>query len=267
MDKNTILEHKLPPELKIILEEYDWVVNTIGCSRTEVFKLDNRHQTLYLKINKPESVFNLEREKTILKWLESKLLVPQVLFFCKYKGKEYLLMSEIEGEVSFKANSDEIKRQNVKILAEGLKKIHSMDYSDCPINNSPDNLLQIAKDKLENKKIDNSKFDERWSDKTPEELFQEILKNKPRKYDYVFSHGDYCLPNVIVKNKELSGFIDWSFGGINDRYFDFAAVAWSIGYNLGGEWVKYFFEDYGLEEIDWNRMKFFQMLNEFFQLS
>ncbi|MHA1953021.1 MAG: APH(3') family aminoglycoside O-phosphotransferase [Candidatus Heimdallarchaeaceae archaeon] len=267
MNKKAILEHNLPSELEKIIRGYDWEVNSIGCSKTEVYKLVKKNQTAYLKINKPESNFNLEKENAVLRWLEGKLPVPKVIFFSRYEDREYLLISEIQGKASFEASSDEVKRQNIKILAEGLKKIHGMDPAGCPISNTPDILIQIAKSKLESKEMNNSKFDKRWRDKSPEELYQEILKNKPKEFDLVFSHGDYCLPNIIIENGDLNGFIDWSYGGINDRYFDFAAVAWSIGYNFGEEWIKYFFEDYGVEEIDWNRLRFFQMLNEFFQIS
>ena len=267
MDQGIDLNYNLPPKLEKILEEFDWSINTIGCSKSEVFKLTRNGETLYLKVNKPDSIFNLENEKIILTWLKDKLPVPEVIFFSTFEGKEFLLISEIEGKVSFEASSDEEKRQNIRILAEGLKQIHSIEISDCPTDNSPDKLIQIAKNKLERKEISSSKFDKRWRTKTPEELFQEILEIKPNGYNLVFSHGDYCLPNIIFKDGELNGFIDWAYGGINDRYFDFAAVAWSIGYNFGEEWIKFFFEDYGLEEINWDRIKFYQMLNEFFQIS
>ena len=69
----------------------------------------------------------------------------------------------------------------------------------------------------------------------------------------------------MIQNGKLSGFIDWPWGGINDRYFDLAAVTWSIGYNYGEEWVEPFFELYGIKDIDWNKIHFYQMLNEFFQ--
>jgi len=265
MNKFSTIKHKLPSELEKILMDYECTINTIGCSKTEVYKLVKEDQTLYLKINKPESIFNLAKEKTILKWIGSKLPAPDVIFYSMFEGKEYLLITEIEGKVSFEAKSDEEKRSAIRILAEGLRKIHSIDASDSPINNLPDNLIKLAKDRMEKKLVKSNNFDERWANMSVEELFEEVLRLKPDKYDLVFTHGDYCLPNIIVNDGKLSGFIDWLFAGTNDRYFDLAAVVWSIGFNFGAKWTKYFFEDYGLEDIDWDRIKFYQMLNEFFQ--
>ncbi len=265
MDQRIGLHYKLPPKLEKILEKFDWSINTVGCSKTDVFKLTKEERTLYLKVNKPESVFNLEKEKIILNWIRDRLPVPEVIFFSTFEGKEFLLISEIEGNVSFEVKSDEEKRSAIRILAEGIKRIHSIDASDCPINNSPDVLIQLAKDRMEKGLVKNNDFDERWKNKSDEELFDEILRLKPDNYELVFTHGDYCLPNIIINNGKLSGFIDLIFAGINDKYFDLAAVAWSIGYNFGTEWVKYFFEDYSMNNIDWDKIKFFQMLNEFFQ--
>ncbi len=264
MDKE-IKSLDLPEELEKILMEFSFEVINIGCSKAKVLRLSNIEQTFYLKINKVDSIFDLEKEKTILEWLSKKLEVPEVIYFGKKNEMAFLLISEIQGKVSHFVGSDAEKRKNIRILAEGLRKIHSVPIVSCPIDNSPDKLMQMAKDRLEKGNIDTSQFDTRWSDISPEELLKEVTRIKPDEYDLVFSHGDYCLPNILIKEGNLSGFVDWSWGGINDRYFDLAAVIWSIGYNYGEEWVKYFFEDYGIENFDWNRLKFFQILNEFFQ--
>ena len=259
------LNYDFPEELERIMKGYTWEDHTFGYSGTHAFKLISHQKNLFLKINHPKSEFNLEREKFILEWLEGKLPVPKVMYFGKKDNIEFLLVSEIQGQNShtFKTNSE--KRICIKVLAETLRKIHKIDAKKCPIDNNPDRLLEIAKKKMEEFDLDPGQFDERWQNRKPRELYEEILKVKPETYDLVFSHGDYCLPNIIIKDNLLSGLIDWPYGGINDRYFDLAAVIWSIGYNYGDEWVPLFFERYGINDIDWDKIKFFQMLNEFFQ--
>lgn len=33
-----------------------------------------------------------------------------------------------------------------------------------------------------------------------------------------FIHGDFCLPNILAKDREISGFIDVEAGGVGDPW-------------------------------------------------
>ena len=262
-----ILGIELPENLDAIIIDYQWINVDIGCSKTKVFKLshkENQTKNLYLKINTVGTGFNLENEKIILEWIGSKLPVPKVIYFSNQNGNEFLLQTEIKGKVAYEAKSSTQKRRNIRILAEGLKKIHELDYKDCPIKNSPEKFLKIGKERMLKGLVQTKEFDNRWNSLTPKSLYDQILRIKPSHFDYVFCHGDYCLPNIIINEGKLSGFIDWVYGGISDRYQDLAAVIWSIGFNFGEKWIKYFIQDYGLEELDYDRIKFHQMLSEFY---
>ena len=44
-------------------------------------------------------------------------------------------------------------------------------------------------------------------------------------------HGDYCLPNIILKEHTVSGYIDVALAGVGDRYQDLALAVRSLAYN------------------------------------
>lgn len=48
-----------------------------------------------------------------------------------------------------------------------------------------------------------------------------------------FIHGDFCLPNILARDGEISGFIDVEAGGVGDPWMDYAWCIWSMEYNLG----------------------------------
>ncbi len=48
-----------------------------------------------------------------------------------------------------------------------------------------------------------------------------------------FVHGDLCLPNILIKDNGIVGFIDIGNCGRGDKYFDISWAVWSLGYNLG----------------------------------
>ena len=48
-------------------------------------------------------------------------------------------------------------------------------------------------------------------------------------------HGDFCLPNIMVYNNEITGFIDLGDSGIGDPWREYAWCIWSLEYNLNSK--------------------------------
>lgn len=64
-------------------------------------------------------------------------------------------------------------------------------------------------------------------------------------------HGDFCLPNVMVKDWEFRSFIDVGLAGAGDRHIDLFRALWSLEYNLKTDkYCDYFLERYGRERVD-----------------
>ena len=45
-------------------------------------------------------------------------------------------------------------------------------------------------------------------------------------------HGDFCLPNILVRDDKIVGYIDLGDAGIGDPWCDYAWCIWSLEYNL-----------------------------------
>ncbi|SDP06533.1 Phosphotransferase enzyme family protein [Paenibacillus sp. yr247] len=90
------------------------------------------------------------------------------------------------------------------------------------------------------------------------------FSKKPITEDLVFTHGDYCLPNIIINNGKVHGFIDWGRAGVADRYQDLALAIRSIKYNFGNEYIYAFLDNYGLTELDESKVIYYQLMDEFF---
>ena len=95
------------------------------------------------------------------------------------------------------------------------------------------------------------------------DLLSELEATRPGSEDLVVTHGDFCLPNVILRSGAVAGFIDVGRAGVADRHQDFACAARSIAYNYGEQFVAPFFEAYGMAP-DPARIAFYQLLDEFF---
>ena len=259
------ISKSIPSEIKTILQGYKWKKNTIGCTKTSIFYCEKENYPSYfLKIANIEDNMNLNVESAKLIWAKDKLPVPEVLNYTKTEKHEFLLLSEIKGVPSHFLNNEDQKMRTVVLLAKGLRQIHSLDISECPFNNSLSFQVNYVKDRIKNGLIDEHNFDPVRRGRSINSLFKELLNTKPESEDLVFTHGDYCLPNVLIYNNQISGFIDFGLTGISDRYLDLGIGARSITYNFGKKWVPIFFEEYGLKTIDKGKIVFYQLLDEFY---
>jgi aminoglycoside phosphotransferase len=62
---------------------------------------------------------------------------------------------------------------------------------------------------------------------------------------HVLTHGDFCLPNVLVHGDRLSGLIDVGQAGLGSPEIDLAAGVWSLQYNFGKGLAPAFLAAYG----------------------
>lgn len=56
-------------------------------------------------------------------------------------------------------------------------------------------------------------------------LFEYLRNNKPQNINYCFCHGDFHYANILWKEKEISGILDFELSGIGNKEFD---IAWAI---------------------------------------
>lgn len=262
--KLEILYPTIPPTLAKAVSGYAFRQVHTGMSPSKVFRLEAKHKnSLYLKTSPRIPGFSLLQEKQKLEWLERRLSVPKVLQFAEDENNDYLLLSEISGSP---ACDDSLKRDVVRVieqLAMGLKTIHSVSAADCPFDARLDFAIEIVRERVEKGLVEQEDFDEERQGKTPEDLFQELIAAVPIGEDLVFTHGDYCVPNVILENGNLSGFVDWGNAGVADRYQDLALFTRSVRDNFGEGLEERAFEIYGIEP-DWEKTHFYRLLDEFF---
>ncbi len=258
------LRKSLPAKLAQTVAGYAWREIYAGCSAARVFRLEAENEkSLYLKIAARTSGNSLAAEKSKLDWLQNRFSVPEVVLFAADENTDYLLISEISG---VDASDDSVSGNPAQAIEEsvkGLKIIHNLPIENCPFDWRLDYKIELAKERMLKGLVDESDFDDERAGRCAEDLFQELLATKPSEEDLVFTHGDYCLPNIILENGKLSGIVDWGNAGVADRYQDLALLTRSVSYNFGKEWEERVFEIYGIEP-DWKKIHFYRLLDEFF---
>ena len=145
-----------------------------------------------------------------------------------------------------------------------MRSIHSLPYRHCPFDRSLEVEIAAARRNAALGQVQPADYDTARLGMKADEMLAELLATRPLQEDLAFTHGDYCLPNVIIRRGQVSGFVDWGRGGIGDRYRDIALAIRSIQYNLGPGFEQSFFDTYGLSSPNWAKIGYFMLLDEFF---
>jgi aminoglycoside phosphotransferase len=129
-----------------------------------------------------------------------------------------------------------------------------------------DVMIDRARVHVEAGRVDEADFDDVRQGRSAHEVFDQLLADRPPIEERAFVHGDYCLPNILLDpaSMRVTGFIDWGRAGVADPYQDLALAARSVIYNIGARWVDRFFDAYGLKPVDHARVRYYQLLDEFF---
>lgn len=240
---------------------------SIGASRAQVYRLWDAVQPIsFLKVEPRDAVTTLTADVARLRWLTHRLPAPQVLAYHEDEQACYLLTSVVPGTdtATLSERGDTDIAQVVRLLAVGLRQVHAVDITDCPFDARLAQTLAQARQRIDLGLVDEHAIGGPWGGRTIPELWTELLATAPTHEDLVFTHGDACLPNILIEGNRVSGFVDLGRAGVGDRYRDLALTQRSLIRNYSAAWVPLFFAEYGLPQPDEAKLTFYQLLDEFF---
>ena len=135
----------IPNNIKRIIGKRDFSIDRMGMSEASVICCED----MVLKVEK--SCVESDNENKMMEWLLDKIPVPKIIYLEKVENKNYLLMSKINGRMSCEPEFLENPEVLVDILVQGLRMLWSIDISNCPCNNSIENKLKLAEERIKNK--------------------------------------------------------------------------------------------------------------------
>ncbi|MGE8547189.1 MAG: APH(3') family aminoglycoside O-phosphotransferase [Alcaligenes sp.] len=254
----------VPPPWRMEFTQACFERQTIGASGADVFRIVRAGQPdVFLKTEPATALSELPGEIERLRWMaQVGLPAPAVLDALRHEGRHYLLMSAVPGQDM--ATAFDLQPALVlRVAAMALRILHETPIEDCPFDHRLEHRLADAGRRLQAGLVDESAFDGPRQGWSAAQVWEELLASRPDTQDLVVTHGDACLPNLMLEGKWFTGFIDCGRLGVADRFQDLALTARSIEHNFGPQWVDVFFQEYGLE-ADEGRMEFYRLLDEFF---
>lgn len=265
----------LPRELASSLAGGVWQDATSGFTGDLVFRVTLLDASVvYLKRATGPNRAELRREGARLRWLADRLAVPRVLAEAERGDERFLLTTEAPGAQAFAASFAESVPAVVRALAEGLQRLHALPVDECPFDARLAVKLARAEARVRLGLVDAKDFDDERVGWSADRVLEEARRTRPAEPagDLVVTHGDYCLPNVLLAPDAscVTGYIDWGRAGVADRYQDLALALRSLRYNWGPGWEPLFAQHYGIGDIrdigdlDQTRLAYYRLLDELF---
>ena len=121
---------QMPAEIKKHLPSGTYTLDTTGCSQANVMIFDE----CVLKVEKDCN--SSSNELNMMRWLQGRLPVPQVIAAAQRDELRYLLMSKMPGRYLCDAAMLDDQEQLAELVADGLRRMWTVDVSNCPTDRS-----------------------------------------------------------------------------------------------------------------------------------
>lgn len=189
----------------------------------------------------------LDAEAAMTRFFHGKGLSAEVLAY-ESSDRDYLLTRAVPGTDCLDRQYLDDPKQLSETLGILLRQLHETDFAGCPIANHTETYLDSIS---RNSHYDPSLFLENSPFSGEAQARQLVQQYSSQLKQDTLLHGDYCLPNVILRDWKFSAFIDVGSGGIGDRHVDLFWGAWSLAFNLKTDiWCNRFWDAYGRDKID-----------------
>lgn len=238
-----------PDNIKYILKDAN-IYDSSSSNEASVIFVDKDAGYFVKSANKGA----LKTEAVMTMYFNSLSLSAKVIEYIS-ADKDYLLTEKIIGDdcISEKYLANPSKLCDT--LAENLRLLHSIDFKDCPITNHTERYLTRAEANYISGNYDKTMFPDSFGYHSASEAHEVMLANSKLLKCDTLLHGDYCLPNILLDDWKLSGFIDVGDGGVGDKHVDIFWAIWTLFFNLKTkEYSKRFIDAYGRDKIDFEML-------------
>lgn len=193
----------------------------------------------------------LKREAEMTAYFHKKGIGAEVLTYLSQASADWLLTAAVSGEDCTHGQYLAEPKRLCDTIAERLRWLHEVDFSDCPIQNRNAEYLALAEQNYRTGNYDQTAFPDSFGYRTAEEAYRVLDAGRSAFQSDVLLHGDYCLPNIMLDHWKLSGFIDVGNGGVGDRHIDLFWGVWTLWFNLKtDQYASRFLDAYGRDRVN-----------------
>ena len=251
-----------PGQLAEAYADWRWSVAWQTAEHSVVYRLAREGvPERFLKLAPTEHYPSLTGEARRMRWVRDHLPVPEVLEVGSDGPTSWLVTRSLPGK---EGTRPELLRQPERLcrtLAAGLRRFHdTAPVEACPFDFRLDAALAHSRRRLAaGLVLPERDFHPEFRHLSAAQALRFLEDERPEAEDLVVCHGDYCPPNVLIRDGHAVGYVDLGELGVADRWWDLAAATWSVTWNLGPGHEEAFLAEYGVE-ADPDRLTYYRLL-------
>jgi kanamycin kinase len=255
----------VPARLREQYREWRWSVEWVQeAGGGVVHRLESASgEVWFLKLASGPRTLRLQPEADRMRWAQCYIQVPQVIDCSTDDGVDWLLTVGLPGLSGVAPEHLAQPMLTIPASARGLRRLHeTLPVNACPFDFRLDAAIAHVQRRAEAGLIVPGKdFEAEFKDLSLNEALTMLERERPSSEDLVVCHGDYCFPNVMLENGEVTGYVDLGELGVADRWYDIAVACWSTNWNWhrGDTYEEVFLKAYGVER-DEARMRYYRLL-------
>ncbi len=206
----------------------------------------------YLKVS---GVGTLKTEALMGAYFHKMGLGAEVLYYQEHEGHDLLLTERVRGEDCTNARYLDEPKRLAAFLGQRLRELHELPTDGCPVSDRITPYLALADKNYSSGSLSRESLACYSHFKSHADAYACLCEGREALKRDTLIHGDFCLPNIILDDWRLSGYIDLGSGGVGDRHIDIFWGLWTLNFNLKTDrFSNIFLDAYGRDKIERERL-------------
>jgi len=220
---------------------------------THSVELPEFGQGWHVKLRPGNESAPLREEALRTKWANNKLPVPEHAAYMRLPGVGLLIAKTIDGTPSFRFVDVLPPQTIINSISKAIEAIHGVRVENFPYQaprwTQEQTILQGLQ-KVVHSRERHKALHPDFAQRTVGEL-RDIAERGPGEYKRMLSHGDLCMPNVLLHpDGSLAGFVDLGALHAGDPRLDIAILSWSTEAIMGYKWSDDLLSRHGMRTDD-----------------
>lgn len=197
-------------------------------------------QGWHVKLRPASGSAKLADEAERTHWVRGHLPVPERVHACHLPGVAMLITKTLDGAPSYKYIGVLEPHIIVAGISSAIRAMRNTDITGFTFEaprwathgGAEANIEQLATNPAKHRELHPD-----FAARTLPEL-KDIISLAPDDNEKVLSHGDLCMPNVLLDREgTMSGIVDVGGLHLGNSQLDTAIMSWTVQANMGDKWA------------------------------